>query len=96
MPMPVVEPMPLPPVEVRLSVPLEAHEASYLAASASISSFCLSSIWVFMIGTSNSVMTLMQPFGSDYYQFEFCLPRKTVAFLKNQNNKALKRALLLI
>src|SRR5215203_1433837 len=38
MPEPSVEPMPLPPSEWRLSVPLEAHEASYLAASARIAS----------------------------------------------------------
>ena len=38
--MPSVEPMPRPPSELRLSVPLDAQEASYLAASARMASFC--------------------------------------------------------
>ena len=39
MPMPgAVEPRPLPSLESRISVPLEAQEASYFAASARISS----------------------------------------------------------
>ena len=38
MPEPSVEPMPLPPTELRLAVPLDEHEASYLAASASTAS----------------------------------------------------------
>src|SRR6185437_1113849 len=45
MPMPgAVEPMPLPSLESRCSVPLEAQEASYLAASARISSLRCTSI----------------------------------------------------
>jgi hypothetical protein len=44
MPEPSVEPMPLPPRESRTDVPLEAHDASYLAASARISSFLRMSI----------------------------------------------------
>lgn len=39
MPEPVVEPMPLPPTELRSAVPEEAQEASYFAASLRISSF---------------------------------------------------------
>src|SRR5689334_4566469 len=35
MPMPVVEPSPLPPADERPAAPLDAHEASYFAASAS-------------------------------------------------------------
>src|SRR6478672_2367939 len=38
MPDPSVEPMPVPPSELRGVVPLDAHEASYLAASARIAS----------------------------------------------------------
>src|SRR3569623_845632 len=46
MPMPwSVEPSPLPSLEVRLTEPEEAHDASYLAASARISSFCRVSSW---------------------------------------------------
>jgi hypothetical protein len=41
MPEPVVEPIPLPPSESRLVVLLEAQEASYFAASLSISSFSI-------------------------------------------------------
>src|SRR5690606_6802258 len=41
MPIPSVEPIPLPPRLLRLAVPDEAQEASYLAASARISSFCI-------------------------------------------------------
>src|SRR6187551_3417403 len=44
MPEPSVEPMPEPPSELRFSVPLEAHEASYLAASARIASLRSSSM----------------------------------------------------
>ena len=44
MPMPSVLPTPLPPSEWRLPAPLEAQEASYLAASASTDSFCMSSM----------------------------------------------------
>ena len=45
MPMPAsVEPMPLPSRESRFSVPLEAQDASYLAASARISSLRCTSI----------------------------------------------------
>src|SRR3569623_1031198 len=40
-----VEPSPLPSLEVRLTEPEEAHDASYLAASARISSFCRVSSW---------------------------------------------------
>ena len=40
MPMPgAVEPIPLPSLESRFSVPLEAQDASYFAASARISNF---------------------------------------------------------
>ena len=40
MPMPSVEPMPFfSPTDERLAVPDEAHDASYFAASARISSF---------------------------------------------------------
>jgi hypothetical protein len=39
MPIPSVEPIPLPPMLVRLAVPEDAQEASYFAASARISSF---------------------------------------------------------
>lgn len=41
MPLPSVEPMPLVPAELRFSLPLEAQEASYLAASASTASLRL-------------------------------------------------------
>src|SRR6478672_3035721 len=44
MPEPSVEPMPLPPSELRFVVPLEAQEASYLAASARIASLWSSCI----------------------------------------------------
>ena len=45
MPMPgAVEPRPLPSLESRFSVPLEAQDASYLAASARISSLRCTSI----------------------------------------------------
>ena len=45
MPMPgAVEPMPLPSLESRRSVPLEAQDASYLAASARIASLRSTSI----------------------------------------------------
>src|ERR1700740_1646309 len=40
MPAPSVEPMPRPSDESRADVPLDAHEASYLAASARMMSFC--------------------------------------------------------
>src|SRR5687767_12686288 len=40
MPMPSVEPMPLPPRLSRFELPDEAQEASYLAASARMASFC--------------------------------------------------------
>src|SRR6478735_1859757 len=45
MPMPSVDPMPLRPTLSRLTVPDDAHDASYFAASARISSFCRMSIW---------------------------------------------------
>ena len=45
MPMPSVEPSPLPSALDRLAVPDEAHDASYLAASAKISSFSRTSSW---------------------------------------------------
>jgi len=38
MPMPSVEPMPRPPTESRGAAPLDAQEASYLAASANMAS----------------------------------------------------------
>lgn len=41
MPLPSVEPMPLVPAELRFSLPLEAQDASYLAASASTASLRL-------------------------------------------------------
>src|SRR5687767_11551929 len=44
MPMPSVEPMPRAPSELRLAEPLEAHEASYFAASARIASLACKSI----------------------------------------------------
>src|SRR5574344_424497 len=44
MPMPSVLPTPLPARESRRAPPLEEHEASYLAASASTASFCINSI----------------------------------------------------
>src|ERR1700744_5049619 len=44
MPIPSVEPTPLPPRELRLSAPLDAQDASYFAASARIDSLSLSSM----------------------------------------------------
>src|SRR6186713_2586085 len=44
MPDPSVEPMPRPPIEWREVVPLDAHDASYFAASARIASFWVSSM----------------------------------------------------
>src|SRR6478609_9528962 len=43
MPIPSVDPIPRPPPAAlsRLAVPEDAHDASYLAASARISSFCI-------------------------------------------------------
>lgn len=43
MPMLSVEPTPLPPSELRRFDPLDAHDASYLAASARIFSFSMTS-----------------------------------------------------
>ncbi len=45
MPIPSVEPMPLPPTLSRLAVPDDAQEASYLAASARMASFWRVSSW---------------------------------------------------
>src|SRR5687768_12776071 len=45
MPIASVEPIPLPPRLSRLAVPEEAQEASYLAASARMASFCCMSSW---------------------------------------------------
>src|SRR5688572_21663702 len=44
MPMPVVDPSPASPVDVRRGAPLLAHDASYFAASARIESFLRTSI----------------------------------------------------
>lgn len=44
MPVPVVEPMPLEPRELRFVVPLFAQEASYFAASARMASLRASSL----------------------------------------------------
>jgi hypothetical protein len=43
MPMPLVAPMPFLPSDVRLGAPLLAQEASYLAASAKMSSLSINS-----------------------------------------------------
>ena len=45
MPDPSVDPIPLPPSDVRLEVPDDAHDASYFAASARIASFSRTSSW---------------------------------------------------
>src|SRR5688572_30499832 len=44
MPMLSVDPMPRPPIELRRIAPLDAHEASYLAASANSCSFVCNSM----------------------------------------------------
>ena len=46
--MPSVDPIPLPPRESRFAVPEDAQDASYLAASANISSFCRMDICAMM------------------------------------------------
>lgn len=56
MPMPPVDPIPLPDSEFFAGAPLDAQEASYFAASARISSFLKSSInteYIYSIGAVN-------------------------------------------
>ena len=73
MPMPPVDPIPLPDSEFFAGAPLDAQEASYFAASARISSFLKSSIdteYIYSINNIYFILFIIPIFHLFFYQLK--------------------------